>query len=104
MPAKKVGTQLLVSPHIRARGQALAVVRQESVAEVWRIALEGGGLPAMESAQAPQLAKLYDILDRMNVDREEALEAMTQQKMSVGDLLLADGTPRARFPGRISQT
>lgn len=105
MPAtKKVGTQLLVSPHIKARGQALAIVRQESVAEIWRIALEGAGLPAMEVAHAAQLDTLDHLLAGMGVDREQALDAMVQQKIMIHDLLLADGSPRARFPGRISQT
>jgi hypothetical protein len=101
MPAtNKVGTQLLVSPHIKARAQALALIRHETVAEVYRIALEGGGLPHMEAAHVNQLQELYAVLAGMGVDTVEALDIMTRQKMILGDLFLADGKPRARFPGK----
>jgi hypothetical protein len=102
MPASnKVGTQLLVSPHIRARAQALAIVRHESVAEVYRIALEGGGLPHMEAAHRGQLERLTAILQGQGADEVDALDAMTRQKMIYSDLLLADGSPRSRFPGKL---
>lgn len=58
MPASnKVGTQLLVSPFIRDTARGLALVRQESVAEIWRAALE----PALEKAAAetPVLTEIY---------------------------------------------
>src|SRR3954466_9702600 len=71
MPAtNKTGTQLLLSPHVKTRGQALAVVRQEAVAEVWRILIEQA-LPGMESTHAGQLADLHEALDSMKVEYAE---------------------------------
>lgn len=103
MPASnKVGTQLLVSPHIKARAQALAIVRQETVAEVYRIALEGGGLPHMERAARAALDRLTAALAGQRVDELRALQAMIDQKIRMEDLFLPDGSPRARFPGRLA--
>jgi hypothetical protein len=102
MPASnKVGTQLLLSPHVKTRGQALAVVRQESVAEIWRIAIEGGGLAQLEMAHTGALAHLQAAFDRQRVDKEGALQAMIDQRIRYADLFLPDGTPRSRFPGTI---
>lgn len=102
MPARnKVGTQLLVSPHIKARAQALALIRHESVAEIYRTALEGAGLPALESVHAVELDALEAALDAQKVDKVRALDAMTVQKLTYADLMLADGRPRVRFPGKI---
>lgn len=58
MSANKVGTQLLVSQHMKDRGLALAIVRKERVAEVWRAALEGGGLSALEEQHEDALGEL----------------------------------------------
>jgi hypothetical protein len=92
MPAQnKVGTQLLVSPHVKARGQALALVRQESVAEVWRVALEGAGLPGMEKSHAPMLVILNHALDEMGGDRVALLEEITRQKLAMRDLFDDEG-------------
>lgn len=94
----KVSTQLLVSPHTRDRSRALAIVRHESVAEVNRVALEGGGLHALETAHTEALDRLDAALGGMKIDRSEALEAMLKRKMLVANLYLEDGTPRKRFP------
>lgn len=107
MPAtNKVGTQLLVSPHIKQRAQALAVVRQESVAEVYRVALEGGGLPALERAHAGALQELTAALEHMKVNRGDALEIMLSSKIRLDDLYEWDQSgamrqPRDRFPAGV---
>lgn len=102
MPAtNKVGTQLLVSPHIRARAQALALVRQESVAEVYRIALEGAGLQAMEQAHHAALRDLTLVLDAIGgvgKDHTALLDQITRTKMTYGDLFTEDGRPRTDLP------
>lgn len=99
MPAtNKVGTQLLVSPHIRARAQALALVRQESVAEVWRRAVEGFGLPGMERANRAELAELDKALEAIGGDRVATLDYLTANKFSYGDLFYANGAPRKSLP------
>ena len=102
MPAtNKVGTQLLVSPHIRARAQALALVRQESVAEVYRVALEGAGLQAMEAAHHAALSDLkivLDAIDGIGKDHTALLDQITRAKMSYADLFSEDGRPRTKLP------
>lgn len=102
MPAtNKVGTQLLVSPHIRARAQALALVRQESVAEVYRIALEGGGLQSMEQAHHAALRDLelaLDAIGGVGKDHTELIDQITRAKMSYGDLFGPNGEVRTKLP------
>lgn len=99
MPAsKKVCTQLLVSPHVRARAQALALIRQESVAEIYRIALEGGGLTAMEAAHAGQIADLDAALASIGGDRIDTLDFITSNKFRYADLFDGDGRPMIKLP------
>ena len=94
----KVSTQLLVSPHTRDRSRALAIVRHESVAEVNRVALEGGGLRLLEIDHRGALERLDVALAGMKIDRAEALETMLKRRMLVANLYHEDGTPRKRFP------
>lgn len=100
MPDNKKGTQLLVSPHMLDRARALAIVRQESVAEVWRAALEGGGLDALEDQQSVTLTRLKTALEAMKVNYSEALEIMTKEKYRLADLYNASDwkSPRRRAP------
>lgn len=101
MPAvNKVGTQLLVSPHIRARAQALALVRQETVANIYRVALEGGGLGHMERAHRAELERLNAVLDGIGDDRNAILDQITWQRLSFADLFDADGQPLTVLPKR----
>lgn len=105
MPAvNKVGTQLLVSPHIRARAQALAIVRQESVAEIYRVALEGAGLPGMERAHASSLALLNEALDKIEgqIDRRELLNVLIDSKIRYADLFDATGRALVKLPKRVA--
>jgi hypothetical protein len=99
----KAGTQLLVSPHIKTRAQALAVVRDEAVAEIYRVALEGGGLQALERAHAEELDWLRSIFEGMGIDYPRAVNAMLANvpRIRYADLWTADGRPRVRFPGRL---
>lgn len=69
--AKKVETQLLISPQTKLRGLRLAVVRGESLAEVWRLALEVG-LPAMEDRHRDLLAGLAEVNSKRVDGRTEA--------------------------------
>lgn len=99
MPASnKVGTQLLVSPHLRDRARALAIIRQESVAEVWRAALEGAGLPGLEQDHEHELGWLGLAFAAMRVDRAWALEDMLSRRLRLADLRTPDGTPRRFYP------
>lgn len=102
--SNKVGTQLLVSPNIKARGQALALVRQESTAEVWRAGIEAI-LPRLESRHSGALVELNNAFIAMGIvteaQRVAALQAMIDQKIRFGDLFLSDGSPRTVFPGTL---
>lgn len=88
MPAtNKVSTQLLVSPHLRDRARALAIVRNESVAEVNRTALEGKGLQGLERQHAEELSTLHAKLNSIGVtDKSAALEIMLKEKIGIGHL------------------
>lgn len=102
MTALKVGTQLLVSPHVRDRARALAIVRKEKVAEIYRVALEGGGLAELEGRHGPELTRLMSALTAMKVDRSEALAAMTEQRIRLDDLFTEAGSPKRKFPGELA--
>lgn len=98
MPAvNKVGTQLLVSPWVRADGQALALVRQEAVAEIWRNLIEAQ-LPHMKSAHYGQLTELDKALMAIGGDRIDTLDFITRSKLRYSDLFDADGRPVHQLP------
>ena len=71
----KVGTQLLVSPHTLDRGRALAIVRHERVAEVWRAALEQNGLIGLEKQHLKELEELAGKLAKRPDDNRSELLA-----------------------------
>lgn len=89
----KVQSQLLVSPVTRDRADALALVRQEPRAEVYRVALEGGGLKALEVQHAEALKELSDIAEIFGYTREELTSRMLQDKLKVEDV-----RGRKRYP------
>lgn len=100
MPAtNKVGTQLLVSPWVRADGQALALVRQEAVAEIWRNLIEAQ-LPLMKSAHYGALTELDRALTNIGGDRIDTLDFITRNKFRYADLFDASGRPMSRLPAR----
>ena len=105
MPAvNKVGTQLLVSPHVKTRAQALSVVRDETVAEVFRTALEGAGLTDLERRSAGALADLRIVLMGMAMPYEKGVAEMCEAKPRIrfGELFDRKGEPLHRFPYRTS--
>lgn len=90
MPRKAnpmVGTQLLVSPDIRDRARALAVVIRCSVADVWREAIDRT-LEAMESDNRPALGDLdADLRLLVGADAiSDALETMIKKNLNAEDL------------------
>jgi hypothetical protein len=94
-----VGTQLLVPADVRDRARALAIVRKESVADVWRHAIEGGGLSMLEANSRELLNQLRRALDVMGVeDVSAALEKMILRRKNLDDLFTQEGNVRARFP------
>lgn len=101
MPAtNKVPTQLLVSPLVKARAQGLALVRHESVAEVFRVALESepGGLAVLEARHADALMELKEALKGMKRDYAWAVNDMLTRKLWPTDLRHPDGRLRGRYP------
>lgn len=79
----KVGTQLLVSPHTLDRGRALAIVRHERVAEVWRAALEQHGLVGLELLHAVELSALEAKLAGQKEHRSNVLKAWAEDRSLV---------------------
>ena len=73
--ARKAETQLLISLHIKVRAYRLAVVRKESVAEIWRAAIERG-LPALEAEHALDLVEL-SLMNEDRIDGYSELEWLT---------------------------
>jgi hypothetical protein len=72
----KVGTQLLLSPNTRDRARALAIVRKERVAEIYRAALEGAGLKGLERQHARELEALDEAIAETNTDKAAVLTLM----------------------------
>lgn len=102
MPAtNKVATQLLLRPEDKTRVQALAVIRQDSQAEVARM-LVVGALPQMEASYASQLAELEIVFRGMGVEYAAGVDAMLRLKLRWADLFNADGSGKKRFPGGLA--
>jgi hypothetical protein len=94
----KEGLQLLLRPADKTRVQALALVRQDSQAEVLRRLVEQA-LPGMEKAEDGKLASLHAALNRMGVDVETGVRAMARQRIRYAELFDAAGAPLREFPG-----
>lgn len=102
----KVGQQVLVSPHTKERVLALAIVRQEAQAEVWRWLVEKA-LPGLERTHAGLLEELREAFERMDVEPAAALRDMaavkarddgTRRTLSLADLRTANGGWLERYP------
>lgn len=92
--AKKVQSQLLVSEVTRDRADALALVRGESRAEVYRLALEGQGLRQMELDHRDALEKLEELARQMGLSGRLELA----RKAAVDSYRLEDLQGRKRYP------
>lgn len=89
----KVQSQLLVSEVTRDRADALSLIRGEPRAEVYRLALEGGGLAGMEKVHEAELDQLGELAARMGMTRLELARRAVKD-----DLSLADLRDRKRYP------
>jgi hypothetical protein len=83
--SKKVQSQLLVAPTTRDRADALALVIPDTRAEVYRRALEGGGLPGLEATYAEQLAQLDPIAGYLGLTRLELAARMVAEELQLND-------------------
>lgn len=93
MTSRKVQSQLLVPLAVRQRADALALVLDQSRAEVYRLALEGAGLAGLEAQYAEQLAQLDAPAGAFRMTRLELAG-----KMADDGLRLADVQDRKRYP------
>jgi hypothetical protein len=91
--SRKVQSQLLVPLTTRQRTDALALVTDQSRAEVYRLALEGAGLAGLEAQYAEELAKLDPIAVAFGLTRLELAG-----KMADDGYRLADVAERKKYP------
>lgn len=84
----KVQSQLLVSLLTRQRADALAVVLGEPRAEIYRKALEGGGLRALEQEYIDLVRELFEIGQRFAPKRSilEFAERAAKDGYTLADL------------------
>ena len=85
----KVQSQLLVPEVTRDRADAIALVRSEPRAEVYRLALEGAGLTGLERTHAKGLAELDALAETFGMTRDALVRRM-----------VADGQTMAGLAGR----
>lgn len=94
MAVKKVQSQLLVSEVTRDRADALALVRGEPRAEVYRLALEGSGLRGMEADHRDALERLKEMALAMGLSGSLELA----RKAAVDGYRWEDLEGRKRYP------
>lgn len=90
---RKVQSQLLVSMTTRQRADALALVTQETRAEVYRKALEGAGLKGLEETHAADLLRLDTIAERFGMTRLELAGRLADDGLTIADV-----ESRKRYP------
>lgn len=92
--SRKVQSQLLVPLATRQRADALALVTNQSRAEVYRLALEGAGLKGLEDQYGPELAaKLDPVAARFGMTRLDLAGKLADDGYG-----LADVQERKRYP------
>jgi PAS domain-containing protein len=91
--ATKVQSQLLVAELTRDRADALRLVRSEPRAEIWRLAIEGNGLAALEEAHRTQLEALDNLAAIMGMTRLQLAARAARDGLWLRDL---EG--RKRYP------
>lgn len=91
----KVQSQLLVSEVTRDRADRLALIRQEPRAEVYRLALEGSGIPGMEKSMSAQIAHFDELADAFGMRPLELARKAVEDRYTLAEL---EG--RKRYPAR----
>lgn len=87
-------SQLLVPEALRDRADALALVLDTSRADIWRKAIEGAGLVAVETQYADALKRLDPIADRFGMTRTEMAARAVRDRWTLAEL---EG--KKRYPG-----
>ncbi len=83
---KMSGTQLLVPADMLNRARALAIVRNKSVADTWRVSID---LAPLEAGHRNDLEKLTQEFRRLGVTEEldgQAMAVMIDDKLTMADL------------------
>lgn len=94
---RKVQSQLLVPLVTRQRADALALVLGETRAEIYRRALEGGGLKELEATYSDELKALDQAAERFGMTRLELAGRMADDGLRMGDI---EGRKRYPAPRR----
>lgn len=81
----KVGTQLLMSPTSKMRAGALALIRQESQAEMLRVLIESA-LERFEGAHAPALDVLMGKFRAAKIEPEQGVEVMLRRRITFTEI------------------
>jgi hypothetical protein len=89
----KVQSQLLVPEVTRDRADAIALVRSEPRAEVYRLALEGAGLTGLEKAHSRGLAELDALAETFGMTRDQLVRRMVADGQTIEGL-----AGRKRYP------
>lgn len=64
---RKRQASLVLSEVTYCRAAALAIIRNETMAEIWRLAVEGGGLRSIEEQHSYQILRLNFLADRLGI-------------------------------------
>ena len=83
---RKVQTQLLVTTAMRDRLNVLAVIRREPRAEVIRVALEGGGVAALERAHTEGIGAMNEAASARGITREVLAKEMLRDGLTLEDV------------------
>lgn len=89
----KVETQLLVSPRTNDRAMLLAAVRGEPRSEIFRVALENGGLPELEKMHEEELVALCKVAKRLHLLPAELAKQMTDARPRLTLAQVREWTP-----------
>lgn len=95
MAERKVQSQLLVPPITRDRVDALALVRGDTRAEVYRVLIEDA-LPEKERTFAEGLKQLDQIAEKFKMTRTALVRRMLADKLKVEDVAEERVYPRRR--------
>ena len=94
---RKRQTALLLSEVTYRRGAALAIIRNETMAEIWRFVIEGGGLQSLEEQHVAEFRRLNFLANRLGIEEGglALAEMMLRDKHKMSDAWLWETYPEA---------
>lgn len=92
---RKRQTSLLLSEVTYFRGAALAVIRNEPMAEIWRMVIEGVSLQSLEKRHVADFRRLNFLADRLGIEGGGLVlaEMMLRDKHKIADAWLWEKYP-----------